>query len=647
MKVLVYKITFLVVFLSLSVCVSAALPEDNSIMRFKSTNKDGKTIYAVAMSDGTTVKALLETDKNYKYENTLWLVKVNGSSFTLQNVGTKRFLSSSKKNGYGWLGFLRQISYFSMNTSGESFKESNGKYYIGDYLYAQYDPNENEWRYYQENGDNKSTSQNDGNWSDTTNPPANEEESVVIPGSELGDVVDDEEVSTDKLIGELNDRIDEVEDKEEDYSEFKIVLKAESKSIVVGDESTYPTISYWKQSTIKITTVNNSTWTPVSFPMDVKCITTDISDVYVQTYNTEKRANGEPAWENKLLTSSEVLKRGVAYNIATDKTPNITLEFETLETDGVRVKSGVVSVVDDYANNLSETSGNSLNCNWYYIGNALFLDAKMNNAIDYACQYNGSGYDYVDLEDESFAPFSTFFVQYAGDYAMSSFDATRSSAPMLAREKSATEKYSLRIDGVDTYSKTGIYFADGASVEDYIVGEDFLSFASKEGAGVEIYTYQDDIEYSFNKLPIENAFVRVGVYVGTAGNYTISLNNISGNAETFVLYDNYEDKSVYLHLGEEYTFYSERGEFNDRFDVTITYAPAGPTDNISLSAVNLVVVGNEIQGLTVGADYVIYDSTGRLVYSDVADAATVKLPNLNSGIYIVRTFKGSVKFIVK
>ena len=174
-----------------------------------------------------------------------------------------------------------------------------------------------------------------------------------------------------------------------------------------------------------------------------------------------------------------------------------------------------------------------------------------------------------------------------------------------------------------------------------------MSFATIGGANTEIYTYEGDIDYSFNTRPIENTLVYVGLYIAKAGIYTISLDNISGNAETFVLYDNYEQDFVRLHLGETYTFYSERGEFNDRFGVAVTYAPEVPTDNFSLSSTNIVVVANEIRGLVEGSDYFIYDTTGRLVYSAVAESDVVTLPFLNSGIYIVQNSSGWVKFIVK
>ncbi len=337
MKMLINKIAFLTVaFMLLSVSVWAALPENNSIMRFES-NDGGKTIYAVAMSDGT-VKPLAESESGYIYENTLWLVTVTGTeTFTLQNVGTGKYLNYKEEGG---TFSAKKVSLLLKDSPITIYADANSKYYIKhtswfttNNLYIQYDPNTNVWMYYAANGTNKTNSQNSGEWSDETNPPANEEESVRIPGSEV-----EELLGGNVTVDNLQNNIDKVKEKEEDYAEFKKESKAEATPIVVGTESTYPdeNSSYWKKSIIKIK-VNSSTWTSVSFPMDVKCVTS-ISDVYVQTYNTEKRANGTKAWDNELLTSSEVLKRGVAYNLATDNTPEITLEFKVEATDGVTIK---------------------------------------------------------------------------------------------------------------------------------------------------------------------------------------------------------------------------------------------------------------------------------------------------------------------
>lgn len=631
------------VMFSLSVLVYA-VPEDNSILRLESKDRAGEVVYAVyAVADkngGNAISAMTDAElADYGLEYALWIAEVSGTTFKLKNLGTGRYLNYSQRNGSGWLGFLTPIVYLSTNTSGVSISDGGDNGYSITHnrntLYIQYDPNNNEWRYYEESGTNKNNSQSNGSWSDDTNPPSNEETSMEIPGTIVNQMFGG---------GDLNeDNIEKIKDAVAS-GDLMEMLEKDPVSIVVGDDTTYPeaTSGFWKTATIKLN-VTYEDWTPVSFPVDVKCATADLSGVGYQEYSTAKRANGESAWVTNYVTSDMVFKRGVAYNFATDNAV-MTLDFKPI------AETTLTTIEKNHGRNLGKTSGaKEENQNWYYIGNALFVEAGV-TSVEHGCTYNKGTkkYDEFELNNRLFDPFATLFVQYAGDYSVvASLASTQSSAPRLVREKSATEKYYLRIEGEGDDDQTGIFFEEEASAEGYVIGEDFLSFATKGRSFTEIYTYEEDIEFAFNTRPMENTFVKVGLYVGKAGRYTISLDNVSGNAESMILYDTYEQDFARLHLGETYTFDSEKGSFDDRFAVAVTYAPSTTTDNISLSAMNMVVVNNEIQGLEVGADYAIYDSTGRMVYSSKADAETVVLPDLNTGVYIVRTATGWVKFVVK
>ena len=627
------------VMFSLSV-LSYAVPENNSILRLESKNSAGEVVYAVAdKNGGNAISAMTDAElADYGLEYALWIAEVSGNTFKLKNLGTEKYLSNSQRNGSGWFGALTPIVYLSTNTSGVSISDGGDNGYSITHnrntLYIQYDPNNDEWRYYAKNGTNKDNSQSSGNWSDTTNPPSNEETSMEIPGTIVNQMFGGGDINEDN-IEKIKDAVAS--------GDLMETLEKDPVSIVVGDDTTYPeaTSGFWKTATIQLG-VTYEDWTPVSFPVDVKCIS-DLSGVGYQEYSTEKRANGESAWVTNYVTSDMVFKRGVAYNFATDNAV-IPLEFKPI------AETTLTTIEKNHGRNLGKTLGaKEENQNWYYIGNALFVEAGV-TSVEHGCTYNKGTkkYDEFELNNRLFDPFATLFVQYAGDYSVvASAASTQSSAPRLAREKSETEKYYLRIEGEGDDDQTGIFFEEEASAEGYVIGEDFLSFATKGRSFTEIYTYEEDIEFAFNTRPMENTFVKVGLYVGKAGRYTISLDNVSGNAESMILYDTYEQDFARLHLGETYTFDSERGSFDDRFAVAVTYAPSTTTDNISLSAMNMVVVNNEIQGLEVGADYAIYDSTGRMVYSSKADAETVVLPDLNTGVYIVRTATGWVKFVVK
>ena len=634
-----------VMFLSSVLVYSWDYPKDNSIFRLTAKNFDGKTVYAVAMADGS-IKALTSDDADYKLENSLWFVELGGdympnfaSFFTLRNLGTGKYLNVAEREGVNGA----TLYYLATSTTPLNLDVVGSGYFYnpgdGNYRFIRFDPYYNEWRYYSWNDENKDDSQEKAEeeglpgWNfwdeEQAFPPSNEESSMEIPGSEVEEMLGGSDLNFEDIVDNLDEITDPI------YRED--VAEAAPEPIIVGDEKTYPN-RYWKTDNIKLN-VTYEDWTPVSFPVDVKCVTANLSGVGYQEYSTAKRANGESAWVTNYVTSDKVFERGVAYHFATDSEV-MTLDFRPITGEDL------TKVEKSYSKTLTATNGNIItNQNWYYIGNALFVDAGM-SGVDMISRYNRAiGKWEEEPVNGAVDPFDAFFVQYSGDYAMSA-SLERTNAPMRDR-KVVTEKYCLNIVGEGVEDKTYLYFEDEASAEGYVIGEDFLSFATIGGANTEIYTYAGDIDYSFNTRPIENTLVYVGLYIAKAGTYTISLDNISGNAETFVLYDNYEQDFVRLHLGETYTFYSERGEFNDRFGVAVTYAPEVPTDNISLSANKLIVVNNEIQGLTLDSELVVYDAMGHLVYVANVDSETMILPNLNSGIYIACNGNGWAKFLVK
>ena len=651
MKKNVSILAFLMIALmSLSVDLMA-LPENGSILRLESKNSAGEAIFATIV--GGEVSGLIVNDPSYLLENSLWFVNVANGEFTLQNLGTRQYLGMAQKKahtgaGKGAIYYLTPVA--NANDAMRLKEDATGYYYeennYKSNAYIQYDPWRNIWCYYSTENDFKwdpkdesqNNSKNDSafggeGWTDDEYSQSDTDNATELTRSEVNVILNGGNLNFDNVVNNL--------DKIKDKVYYNEAASADPKAIVVGNSATYPAMTsvYWNMSVIQLPNVNSADWTPVSFPIDVKCVTADLAGVGYQYYDTQARAtNGKGGWVTGYVTAGTVFNQGVAYHFATESGTK-TLEFKSVE------ETTVTAIKNSFTKTLVSTGGDAVNANWYYIGNALFKDANMSQ-ITMISRYNGS--EWVEESVASaFDPFDAFFVQYTGDYTMSTSSAARSSAPKLAREKSATEKYYLRIEGEGEEDQTGIFFEEDASVEGYVIGEDFLSFATIGGANTEIYTYAGDIDYSFNTRPIENTLVYVGLYIAKAGTYTISLDNISGNAETFVLYDNYEQDFVRLHLGETYTFYSERGEFNDRFGVAVTYAPEVPTDNISLSANKLIVVNNEIQGLTLDSELVVYDSTGRLVCAVNVDSETMILPNLNSGIYIGRNGNGWVKILVK
>lgn len=366
------------VMFSLSV-LAYAVPENNTILRFDSKNLDGTVVYAVA--NGDSVYALTEKDPFYinNLANSLWIVRNNGGVFTIQNLGTGKFLNQSFY--LGSVGSKKgNIHYPILSSEALDLSEGEkGFYYTErDYnnnaAYIQYDPIRESWFFYTINSkfphDPKEETQAGDAWTDADFPQASLANSLEIKGSDV-----------EQMVGGSGDlSIDAIKNIVVDYVEKKDVVDAAMVSIIVGDSETYPFKNYWKTATIKLN-VTYEDWTPVSFPVDVKCVTANLSGVGYQEYSTAKRANGESAWVTNYVTSDMVFERGVAYHFATDSEV-MTLEFKPV------AEEDLTKVEKSYSKTLTATTGNiTTNQNWYYIGNALFVEAGM-SGVDMISRYD-------------------------------------------------------------------------------------------------------------------------------------------------------------------------------------------------------------------------------------------------------------------
>ncbi len=302
MKFRTLNLFVLILFLSKSFFTFAQTEEttNHSILRFESKNQAGVTVYAVAIGDA--VKALTINDAEYKNNmaNSLWLVQESGSGFTIQNVGTGLYLSQDFYTGT--VGAKKgNIHFLDLSTTAMRFFEDETGYYYEekDYdnnkVYIQYDPVRNQWFFYtvgvkfKHNPKNESQATAGQTWSDDDFPQSDASTSVKIEGAEVDKMFD----------GNVN--IGDIKDIVVDFVEKQDVLNAPITPIEIGDHATYPDGNYWKTATIKLQ-VNSADWTPVSFPIDVKCVTDDLSGVGYQYYDTEARANGEKGWGTKYIT---------------------------------------------------------------------------------------------------------------------------------------------------------------------------------------------------------------------------------------------------------------------------------------------------------------------------------------------------------
>lgn len=415
--------------------------------------------------------------------------------------------------------------------------------------------------------------------------------------------------------------------------------------------------TYFKRTLSISTPEDIAKWHWISLPYNVKI--SDIeggeygTDFIIQKYDTEARAK----WENNIaienesawrwMDDSETLLAGKGYILAvSDAKDSYSLTFVS-ETD--------LNVVSDRfdGNNIDYSSAVAESANWHLVGTGVYGSVGDYEGVNYVAvpQTNGNDYDYYSLSEGSnnrLAPYSAFFVQYAGDYSFTKASGEQPAlAPRLAKKVDDVERYYVDIKGESEEAQTAIFLAvDGT--EDYVVGQDFLHLGAS-GASLQLYSLQGQNILSFNYLQSVERTIVLGGYIAKGGIYEISLRAI-GNATSIVLYDKFTGEGIDL-LSDTYEFEAEKGAIDGRFEIIISYAQQGGTTtefsgedfgNLSVLLNNELVV---FEGLTLGEDVMIYDVMGRCVKLFKATEQKAEIC-LVGGVYLLHHNNETIKFIV-
>ena len=347
------------------------------------------------------------------------------------------------------------------------------------------------------------------------------------------------------------------------------------------------------------------------------------------------------------MDDSETLLAGKGYILAvSDAKDSYSLTFVS-ETD--------LNVVSDRfeGNNIDYSSAVAESANWHLVGTGVYGSVGDYEGVNYVAvpQSNGNDYDYYSLSEGSnnrLAPYSAFFVQYAGDYSFTKVSGEQPAlAPRLAKKVNDVERYYVDIKGESEEAQTAIFLAvDGT--EDYVVGQDFLHLGAS-GASLQLYSLQGQNILSFNYLQSVERTIVLGGYIAKGGIYEISLRAI-GNATSIVLYDKFTGEGIDL-LSDTYEFEAEKGAIDGRFEIIISYAQQGGTTtefsgedfgNLSVLLNNELVV---FEGLTLGEDVMIYDVMGRCVKLFKATEQKAEIC-LVGGAYLLHHNNETIKFIV-
>lgn len=181
------------------------------------------------------------------------------------------------------------------------------------------------------------------------------------------------------------------------------------------------------------------------------------------------------------------------------------------------------------------------------------------------------------------------------------------------------------------FSQAAVAYMDNTTTGlDY--GYDGKSIA--DASTIAVYTVAANSNLSIQARPgfTVNDTVQLGYNAVTAGTYTLNLDRTDGifaQGQKIYLKDNLQ--GITRELSENaYSFTTDAGVFNNRFEVVYTTAEALSTDTNSFNA-NAVMIYNDGNGLNIASDtaeisgVTIYDISGRQLYSNnsINDIKTV------------------------
>lgn len=378
-------------------------------------------------------------------------------------------------------------------------------------------------------------------------------------------------------------------------------------------------------------------WDFISFPFDVKVkdiqnITQTNAPLVIRKYDGEKRAAAKmgETWVDMDAESTLEAGKGYIWQSADGDegfyyNTYIVPAQNNSKKNNIFTMNDVTVQLDEY---LSEFSQNR---SWNLIGNPYpaFYDIRAIQTDAPIIVWNGYNYNYqaysiVDRDPYVMNPGQAFFIQRPVNQESITFlkegrqttvniveNAQYGTEAAGARSTAKAERYvfNLMLRGSDeSMSDRTRIVVNPQAMLDYEAGRDASKFMSPEPKAAQLFTTQGQVRYAINERPIKDGIVELGMSIGAAGNYTISLST-QVNGEVFLI-DRVADIETRLDGSEGYTFQASQGVSEGRFAIRFA---SGEATGIS-----------DVRGETFGERGDVYDFSGRRVNSS----------HLNKGLYI-------------
>lgn len=298
--------------------------------------------------------------------------------------------------------------------------------------------------------------------------------------------------------------------------------------------------------------------------------------------------------------------------------------------------------------------------NWHLIGTGTFMKlTNSSSAFSYHVpvgnRFRSEIYNPATATDsdknrlkQDLYPFKAFFVQFAGDktfdliFENKGYVAAESPAYIKESEKEAEkQEFDLLFGGGNFDADVTHITLDPEGSIYYEICKDFV-YRLGSGKAPQFYTIDlNNHPLSYTNLGLEDCVINLGYAVGEAGHYNIGLNvKDSKRLKSVLLYDALTGGTCEL-TASDYYFTSDKGTFNDRFSVTVALAPEIETGCDYVSQADRLTVWSEsgstvVDGLDTDSMLYVYDAMGRCLYSATVTSSQMTLPQLGSGVYLVK-----------
>ncbi len=397
--------------------------------------------------------------------------------------------------------------------------------------------------------------------------------------------------------------------------------------------------------------ISTNTWHFLTFPYDV--MVSDIATVgnwVISRYDGAARAKEDFGNTWKTLPYDSILHAGEGY-IWHSQGGNFTVPAVDNEN-----KNLIFANDTRYIQLKENPAATEANYGWNLIGNPYpcYYDTRYMQFSSPITVRSGDSYAAYSPVDDSYilSPLEAFFVQCSAENNIVSFDTEGRQTDNTVRTLSYAPARTRTIDNersvLNIYLESNAYadhtrlvVNEGASLA-YEIACDAAKFMSDDATVPQLFTIEGGEHMAINERPLANGKAALGVYIGKAGNYTLSLDTKAMDTEVFLV-DKLLGTETDLTSGS-YAFTAEAGTFTDRFEIRMKRT--GVVDGIEAVAAELKVEATA-DGISVSnatTPIYIYNSTGALIDIKTGNAVTFDVPQ---GVYVVKVGDNVHKVVVK